>query len=77
MEEIKTMNSITCYCGNNVILKNQTNCCKKCSSVYDQSGNFMQSRHNWNFNDYFNSKTFFKKDFRLSTEAPELNPFEL
>lgn len=71
------MNSIICYCGNNVTLKSQKSCCNKCSSIYDKSGNFIQSRHNWNFNDYFNFKTFFKKDTKLSAEAPELNPFEL
>ena len=43
----------SCQCGNNVRLSQEVNTCRICSTVYDQSGKMLLSRHNWNIRDYF------------------------
>jgi len=71
------MSNMKCFCGHDIKINNNLNCCTKCSSTYNKYGKFIPSRHNWNIQDYFSSSTFFKNNFNVSAEAPELNPFEL
>ena len=45
---------INCACGNVFERSlNEYSVCTKCSSVYSKSGILMVSRHNWNFNEFF------------------------
>lgn len=46
-------NKKICMCGNKVSLNKKYIVCIVCSSRFNEAGQLLASRHNWNFKDYF------------------------